>query len=305
MKIIIGSRGSQLALWQANWVRERLSAAGHAVEIRVIRTSGEETVPAPLPAAGIKGLFVKEIEEALRGEAIDLAVHSLKDLPVDQPPGLTLAAVPARADPRDAFVSRHAASFSALPPGARVGTSSLRRQSQLRHLRPDIEIVPLRGNVDTRLKKLERGDCEALVLAAAGLARLGLASHIRQCFSVDEVCPAAGQGALALETRAADGPLTQAIAALDDTAAHSAARVERALLRRLGGDCRVPIGAHATPDEPIEAAGGRLRLVGVVARPDGTRLIRASASGLAAEDLGRSVADELLRRGAREILEAR
>jgi hydroxymethylbilane synthase len=300
MKILIGSRGSQLALWQANWVRERLAAAGHAVEICVIRTSGEGMMPAPLPASGVKGLFIKEIEEALQANAIDLAVHSLKDLPVDQPQGLTLAAVPARADARDAFVSRDAVSFSALPPGARVGTSSLRRQSQLRHLRPDVDIVPLRGNVDTRLKKLERGDCEGLVLAAAGLARLGLASRIHQYFSVDELCPAAGQGALALETRGVDGPLAQAIAGLNDTAAHSAVRAERALLRCLGGGCTVPIATHSAP------VNGRLCLVGVVACPDGSRLVRASASGTAAdpEDLGRSVAEELLRQGARAILEA-
>jgi hydroxymethylbilane synthase len=300
MKITIGSRGSALALWQANWVRERLTRAGHDVEIRIIRTSGDRLSQTSLARSGIKGLFIKEIEEALVAGEIDAAVHSLKDLPADLPPGLTIAAVPLRADARDALVSRDGVSFRALPPGARVGTSSVRRQSQLRYLRPDLEMIPMRGNVDTRLRKLERGECEASVMAAAGLARLGLESRISERFPASEVCPAVGQGALAIEIREHDEPIARAVVALDDAGTHSAVRAERALLRHLGGGCAVPIAGHAA------LANGLLSLDGVVARPDGSRLIRASASGVLAapEDLGRSVADDLLRRGAAEILEA-
>jgi hydroxymethylbilane synthase len=300
MKITIGSRGSALALWQANWVREQLTRAGHDVEIRIIRTSGDRLPQAPLTQSGIKGLFIKEIEEAVVAGEIDGAVHSLKDLPAGLPPGLTIAAVPARADARDALVSRDGASFRALPPAARVGTSSVRRQSQLRHLRPDLEMIPMRGNVDTRLRKLERGECEALVMAAAGLARLGLESRISERFPPSEVCPAVGQGALAIEIRDDDEPMARAVGALDDAGTHCAVRAERALLRQLGGGCAVPIAGHAV------LANGLLSLDGVVARPDGSRLIRASASGAmgAPEDLGRRLADDLFRRGAAEILEA-
>jgi hydroxymethylbilane synthase len=300
MRIAIGSRGSALALWQANWVKDRLATAGHEVEVRVIRTSGDRLVRVPLESSGIKGLFVKEIEEALAAGAIDLAVHSFKDLPVEQPPGLVVAAVPAREDPHDAYVSRDGVNFNNLPLGSRLGTSSLRRQSQLRHLREDIEIVPIRGNVDTRLRKLERGECDGLVVAAAGLIRLGLLSRITHCFPPGKLCPAVGQGALAIETRESDGPLAEALACLDDPVAHTAVRAERAALRRLGGGCAVPIAAHAS------AADGRLDLIGVVARPDGSRLIRAHASGPSShpEPLGLALAEDLLRQGARAILEA-
>lgn len=300
MKITIGSRGSALALWQANWVREQLTRAGHDVEVRVIRTSGDRLTQAPLAQSGVKGLFIKEIEEALVAREIDAAVHSLKDLPADLAPGLAIVAVPPRADARDALVSTGGVSFRALPPGARVGTSSVRRQSQLRHLRPDLQMIPMRGNVDTRLRKLERGECDASVMAAAGLERLGLESKICERFPVSEVCPAVGQGALAIEIREGDEPVARAATGLDDASTHRAVRAERALLRRLGGGCSVPIAGHAA------LANGVLSLAGVVARPDGSRLIRASASGAAdaPEDLGRSLADELLRQGAAEILEA-
>jgi hydroxymethylbilane synthase len=300
MRIVIGSRGSALALWQANWVRDRLAAAGHDVEVRVIRTSGDRLAQVPLESSGVKGLFVKEIEEALIAGGIDLAVHSFKDLPTEQPPGLTVSAVPAREDSHDAYVSPDGATFSALPPGSRLGTSSLRRQSQLRYLREDIEIVPIRGNVDTRLRKLERGECDALVMAAAGLMRLGLLSRITHCFPPAKLCPAVGQGALAVETREGDGPLAEAVAFLDDPAAHTAVRAERAALRRLGGGCAVPIAAHAS------IAEGRLDIIGVVARPDGSSLIRAHASGPGSdpEAVGLALAEDLLRQGARHILEA-
>ena len=300
MRIVIGSRGSTLALWQANWVQERLAAAGHDVQVRVIRTSGDRLARVSLESSGVKGLFVKEIEEALAARTIDVAVHSFKDLPTEQPPGLVVAAVPAREDPHDAYVSRDGASFSALPPGGRLSTSSPRRQSQLRYLREDIEIVPIRGNVDTRLRKLECGECDALVMAAAGLMRLGFLSRITHCFPPGKLCPAVGQGALAIETRENDKLLAEAVRALDDPVAHATVRAERATLRRLGGGCAVPIAAHAS------AAGGRLEIIGVVARPDGSRLIRAQASGPSSDPdaVGRTLAEDLLRQGAREILGA-
>jgi hydroxymethylbilane synthase len=227
-------------------------------------------------------------------------VHSLKDLPTDQPEGLYVAAVPEREDPRDVFISNHGGSLAALPAGAYIGTSSLRRQTQLRRLRQDVEAVPMRGNIDTRLKKLERGDCDALVLAAAGVRRLGFASRITKYFSEDEICPAVGQGALAIEICRDDETTLAAVKALDHVPTHQAIRAERAALRGLGGGCQLPIAAHASP------ANGGLRLLGVVASPDGARLIRASAVGDSEkpEDLGARVAEDLLRQGAREILDS-
>jgi hydroxymethylbilane synthase len=300
MRIVIGSRGSALALWQANWVRDRLTAAGHEVEVRVIRTSGDRLARAPLASSGVKGLFVKELEEALDARAIDVAVHSFKDLPAELPPGLMIAAVPTREDPRDAYVSRDGTSFAELPSGARVGTSSLRRQSQLCSLRSGLQMVPLRGNVDTRLRKLERGECDALVLAAAGLIRLGHSLRIEHYFSPEQLCPAVGQGALAIETREGDGRPAEVIASLDDPSTSTAVRAERSVLRRLGGGCAVPIAAYAS------TTGERLDIMGVVARADGGRLIRAQASGPKSDPdaLGLSLAEDLLRQGAREILEA-
>jgi hydroxymethylbilane synthase len=300
MRIVIGSRGSALALWQANWVRDRLVAEGHEVEVRVIRTSGDRLVRVPLASSGVKGLFVKELEEALDARAIEVAVHSFKDLPAELPPGLMIAAVPPREDPRDAYVSRDGTSFADLPPGARVGTSSLRRQSQLCALRPGLQMVPLRGNVDTRLRKLECGECDALVLAAAGLIRLGHSSRIEHYFSPEQLCPAVGQGALAIETRDVDSRLAEIIASLDDPSTSAAVRAERSVLRRLGGGCAVPIAAYAS------TTGERLDIMGVVARADGGRLIRARLSGPKSDPdaLGLALAEDLLRQGAREILEA-
>ena len=300
MRLVIGSRGSSLALWQANWVQDRLRSAGHEIEIRVIRTSGDLMPQVALESSGVKGLFIKEIEQALIEGSIDLAVHSLKDMPADQPAGLTLAAVPPREDARDALVSRDGASFAGLTSGARLGTSSVRRRSQLCRLRPDLEMVRMRGNVDTRLRKLGEGQCDALVLAAAGLIRLGFQPRICEYFPTDQLCPAVGQGALAIETRQGDGPVLAALGPLDDPAAHRAVRAERALLRRLGGGCAVPIAAHATP------SGNTLSLVGVVACPDGSRWVRDQVSGPASdpEALGVTLAEVLLRLGARQILEA-
>jgi hydroxymethylbilane synthase len=310
MNIIIGSRGSKLALWQANWVKDKLTAAGHEVAIEIIRTTGDklQSFPPeqPLPAsiaqtvaeAGTKGLFIKEIEEALLAGKADLAVHSLKDLPTILPEGLILVAVPPREDARDVFISASGKPFEQLRAGARVGTSSPRRQAQLRRLRPDLELIPMRGNLDTRLRKLERGDCDALVLAAAGVHRLGLRERITGYFTLDQMCPAVGQGALAIEIRQGDAKLEGAVAPLDDSATHLAVRAERALLRRLGGGCQVPIAAHASFED------GLLRLRGVVASLDGSRLIRAVAAGSEKdpESLGAAVAEELLEGGASAVL---
>ena len=298
MKITIGSRGSSLALWQANWVKDRLTSAGHAVKIEIIKTSGDKLPTAALAASGTKGLFIKEIEEALETGQVDLAVHSMKDLPTDLPEGLGVVAVPEREDPRDALVSKGGVLFEAMPAGARIGTSSLRRQSQLLALRPDLEVVPMRGNVDTRLRKLERGDCDALVLAAAGLKRLGFASRITSYFREDEICPAVGQGALAIEIRTLNAAMKEAVAKLDHAATHQAVRAERAMLKALGGGCLLPIAAYA------KHGFEELHLTGVVADPAGRQVVRATATGDPAnpEELGRKVAVELLGKGAGELL---
>jgi len=311
MHITIGSRGSKLALWQAHWVGDRLAAAGNEVEVRIIKTTGDklQTVapeePPPSSIArtiaevGSKGLFIKEIEEALLAREVDVAVHSLKDLPTDPPAGLELAAVPQREDARDVLIARAGQPLENLRQGARVGTTSLRRRAQLSSLRPDLVYVAMRGNLDTRLRKLERGDSEALVLAAAGVHRLGLSAHITAYFSFDQMCPAVGQGALGIEIRADDLQTRQAVSCLDHSPTHQAVRAERAVLRRLGGGCQVPIAAHAAWEVD------QLHLRGLVANMDGTQVIRAQAGGLACdpETLGAAVAHDLLRQGAREILE--
>ena len=301
MKIIIGSRGSQLALWQSNWVKDRLATTGYEVQIRTIKTTGDKLQDVPLAQSGTKGLFIKEIEEALADGTVDVAVHSMKDLPTDQPAGLVIPAVPEREDARDALISRDGRNFGHLPAGARVGTSSVRRQAQLRSLRGDLGLVPLRGNLDTRLKKLDRGDCDALVLAAAGVHRLGLRDRITEYFSPDAMCPAVGQGALAIEIRQGDERTERAVRPLDHVPTHQAVRAERALLRHLGGGCQVPIAAHAV------ATGGQLNLVGLVASLDGSLVKRAAAAGTIEdpEGLGVRVATHLLQQGARAILESK
>jgi hydroxymethylbilane synthase len=296
MKVIIGSRGSQLALWQANWVRDCLAAAGCDVEVRVIKTSGDKLLNLPLTQSGTKGLFIKEIEEALAAGEVDVAVHSLKDLPTVQPDGLCVAAVPRREDARDVLIGGQP--YNGLRPGARVGTGSLRRQAQLRLLRNDLDLVPMRGNLDTRLRKLDRGDCDALVLAAAGVHRLGLTPRIQQYFAVEQLCPAVGQGALAVEVRRDDHQMEKLVAFLDDPVTHSEVRAERAALLHLGGGCQVPIAAHARVEE------GKLHLAGVVASVDGSRVLRSAMAGPAQdpERLGRALAEDLLGQGARSIL---
>jgi hydroxymethylbilane synthase len=294
----IGSRGSQLARWQANHIAALLRAHGHEIEIEIIKTTGDKITDVALAKVGTKGMFTKEIEEALAADRVDLAVHSLKDLPTEIPPGFKIAAITQRVDPRDVFCSRKYTSIEALPKAARIGTSSLRRQAQLKALRPDLDIHPLRGNVDTRLAKLEAGEYDGVILAAAGLNRLGKTELIKQVIPAEVMCPAAGQGALGIEARAGDTAVLHLLAFLDDPAARSTTACERALLGRLGGGCQVPIGALA------EVRGGRLHLQAVVARPDGSLVLRESADGEDPVRLGESVGDTLLRRGGRAILEA-
>jgi hydroxymethylbilane synthase len=292
----IGSRGSQLALWQAEHIAGQLRGQGHEVEIEIIKTTGDKITDVPLAKVGTKGMFTKEIEEALAAGAVDLAVHSLKDLPTELAPGFEIAAITRREDARDAFLSRHFDSVSELPQRARVGTSSLRRQAQLLALRPDLVMIPLRGNVDTRLRKLEDGEYDAILLAAAGLARLGRRERVRSVLAPNVVCPAPGQGALAIEIRAGDEEVRRGIAFLDHAESRAATGCERELLRVLGGGCQVPIGALAT------ASSAGLEMTAVVARPDGSELIREFQRGTDPQELGRRVGEALLQRGAEEIL---
>jgi hydroxymethylbilane synthase len=293
----IGSRGSQLALWQANHIKALLEARGHTIQIEIIKTTGDKITDIALAQVGTKGMFTKEIEEALAENRIDLAVHSLKDLPTDLSPGFDIAAIPTREDARDAFCSQKYRSIEELPKGARVGTSSLRRQAQLKALRSDLEVYSLRGNVDTRLRKLEAGEYDAVVLAAAGLNRLGKTECVRQLLSASMMCPAAGQGALAIEIRKSDSFVGQQVTFLDDAAARTTTTCERALLNKMGGGCQVPIGAFA------DVINGRVHLEAIVARPDGTKVLRESGEGDDPEQLGEAVGKALLGRGGDVILQ--
>jgi hydroxymethylbilane synthase len=295
--IRIGSRGSQLALWQAEHVAALLRGRGHAVEIEVIKTTGDRMQEVTFAQVGSKGMFTLEIEEALAAGRVDLAVHSLKDLPTELPAGFVLGATPARVDPRDVLVSRDYASFADLPAGAKVGTSSLRRRALLRHLRPDLEYIEFRGNVDTRLRKLGEGQAAAIVLAAAGLDRLEKTEWIRERIEPEIICPAAGQGALGIEIRVNDARMSEVVAFLDDPATRFAVTAERLALAALGGGCQVPIGVYCRP-----VASG-FEILGVVADPDGSRVIRSSAKGDDARVLGEAVAAELLQQGATELFE--
>jgi hydroxymethylbilane synthase len=289
--LVIGSRGSQLALWQAHWVQGRLAGLGFESRIEIIKTTGDRVTSVPLSSVGGKGLFTKEIEDALQARQVDLAVHSLKDLPTELPPGLQITAIPEREDPRDAMVGRR---LDELPEGAKVGTSSLRRSAQLRRLRPDLQVESVRGNVDTRLRKLDEGQYAAIVLAAAGLIRLGWANRIAEALAPEVMCPAVGQGALAIETRAGEN----ACQALDHAETRAAVMAERALLRSLGGGCLTPIGGHARVD------GERLQLMGIVLSPDGANSVRDEGEGPAqdAERIGAELGRKLLREGAAQIL---
>jgi hydroxymethylbilane synthase len=299
-RLNIGTRGSELAMWQARWVQKQLQQ--HFPELRVslvpIKTKGDKILDVPLAKVGGKGLFVKEIETALLEGTVDLAVHSMKDMPGLLPGGLTIGAVPERETPEDVLISRQGLMFDQLPKGGCVGTSSLRRGAQIRHLRADLRIVPLRGNLQTRLKKLGRQELDAIVLAAAGVKRLGLENRITQILPCETMLPAVGQGALCIEVRAEDPEVGPLVAELDHVPTHTVVRAERAFLQRLEGGCQVPIAAHGSMSD------GQLSLTGLVADLDGTRLIRERATGPAEapEDLGYQVAERLLDRGAGTLL---
>jgi|SRR5581483_41305 len=292
----IGSRGSQLALWQANYIADRLRGCGHTVHIEVIKTTGDKISDVDLAKVGTKGMFTKEIEEAMLDSRIDLAVHSLKDLPTELAPEFVIAAVPEREDPRDAFLSNNYSRVEELPAQARVGTSSLRRQAQLHAMRGDLEVISLRGNVDTRFRKLQSGEFDAIILASAGVSRLGLTDLVRERLDPEQMCPAAGQGALAIEARSNDSASIAALKFLDHASTRAAVECERAALNALGGGCQVPIGAYASHKN------GKLTLQAVVASPDGKEIVREQRSGSDPQKLGVDVGEELLARGARRIL---
>lgn len=306
MNLRIGSRGSQLALWQANHIASVLRIEGHTAEIEIIKTTGDRLQEVTFAQVGTKGMFTKEIEEALADGRIDLAVHSLKDLPTELPELFTLAATPPRVDPRDVFVSEKYTSLAELPQGARVGTSSQRRRAQLKALRPDIEAVEFRGNVDTRLRKLADGQVDAILLAAAGLDRLGRTDWVRERLTPEEFCPAAGQGALAIETRRDDAATLEAIAFLDHDDTRYAVTAERAALAALGGGCQVPIGIYCRPCEAHRHADREPwdEIFGVVASPKTGTVVRVHhrAPHRHAAAVGQFAAQSLLDAGAEALL---
>jgi hydroxymethylbilane synthase len=294
--IRIGSRGSQLALWQANHIAQALRMLGHEVSIEIIRTTGDRMQNIAFASVGAKGMFTREIEDALLAGTIDLAVHSLKDLPTELGEEFTLAAIPKRADPRDVLVSERYAAFAALPSGAVVGTSSLRRQAQLRARRSDLEYVEFRGNVDTRLAKLAQGKADAIVLAASGLDRLQKTGALRERFDPEVLCPAPGQGALAIECRAGDGAMHAVLEPLEDRDTRMAITAERKCLSALGGGCLVPIGAYCHRN------GDELSMRAVVASPDGRQIVYAERRDADPQRLGEQLARQLLEQGAGAIL---
>jgi hydroxymethylbilane synthase len=300
-EIRIGTRGSPLALWQANWVRKRLSQAHPQLNVSLarVKTKGDKLIDVNLAKVGGKGLFVKEIEEELLKGRIDLAVHSMKDVPVQLPEGLHIRSIPRREDPGDVLISRDHLTLEELPLGATIGTSSLRRRVQLLSYRPDFHIVPLRGNVDTRLKKLDSMGLDGIVLAAAGVKRMKLEGTISQSISPEVCLPAIGQGALGIETRIADEEANQYLSVLDHEATHMSVIAERAFLRRLEGGCQVPIAALGSVSDQ-----GKLMLKGLVGTLDGSKLIKGGIAGEIekAEELGMALAESLLSQGANEIL---
>jgi hydroxymethylbilane synthase len=297
----IGTRGSQLALFQANWVKDRLTQAHSGLQVSLvkIKTTGDKILDAPLAKVGGKGLFVKEIEDALLEKRIDLAVHSIKDVTTEFPEGLHLSAITQREDPRDVFISKDGTLLKHLRQRAKIGTSSLRRQAQILHLRNDFEMIPLRGNVNTRLKKLETTNLDGIILALAGVRRLGFEERVTEIIPLDLSLPAIGQGALGIETRIEDGELEEKIRFLNDPASFTAISGERAFLKRLQGGCQVPIAAYG------QIRGSTLRIDGLVGTIDGKRLIRGEVEGdpEKAEALGLALAEDLLSKGAKEILD--
>jgi hydroxymethylbilane synthase len=297
----IGTRGSQLALFQAHWVKDQLVRTHPELKITLIKikTTGDKIQDAPLAKIGGKGLFVKEIEGALIQRKIDLAVHSIKDVPTEFPKGLHLSVITKREDPRDVFISRNGRTLKDLPRGAKIGTSSLRRQAQLLHFRSDFELIPLRGNLDTRLRKLKTMDLDAIVLALAGVKRLGLEERISEIIPTDISLPAIGQGALGIETRTDDEGVEDQVRILNDRDSSIAITAERAFLKKLEGGCQVPIAALA------RKVGSTLQIDGLVGTIDGKRLIRHHLEGPIeeAESLGTQLAEILLVKGAKEILD--
>lgn len=299
--IKIGTRGSKLALWQANWVKSALQEKfpQYTVELIIIKTQGDKILDVPLAKVGGKGLFVKEIEQALLTRHIDIAVHSMKDMPADIPDGLCMGAVPERENPFDVFISQNGIGFKELDSGSIIGTSSLRRGAQLRHVRSDIVIEPLRGNLDTRLKKLEDENLDAIVLAAAGVKRLDLEHKITEYLDPNIILPAIGQGALCIEIRNDDGKVGPLVQSMDHKATRTVVKGERAFLKRLEGGCQVPIAGYGKINKE------QFTLTGLVAEIDGTRIIKSEKSGPldSAEAIGIDLAEELLARGAAEILQ--
>jgi hydroxymethylbilane synthase len=297
--IHIGTRASPLAQWQANWVAEQLRAAGVEVDLVPITTAGDRDQQGPIGAIGTSGVFTKELQRALLDGRIDVAVHSLKDLPTENVEGLVLAAVPARESPGDALLSRGRLRLVELPPGAKVGTGSLRRQSQLLHARPDLQVREIRGNVETRVRKLHEGQYDALVLAEAGLKRLGLEAEIAEILPKSLMLPAIGQGALGLEARVDDPPTLAAVSRLDDAATHAAVLAERSLLATLHGGCLAPVGAWGRLEHD-----GKLRLTAAVLSRDGRQrlIVESTEQPVMAADLGRRMAEELLAQGAASLI---
>lgn len=297
MKLIFATRASALARWQTHWVIVALQEMhpGLACEEKLVSTQGDKTLDRALPEIGGKGVFTQELEAELLHGTVHCAVHSLKDLPVDVAPGLTVGCVPMRADVRDALVSAAGYTIATLPRGAKVGTSSLRRSAQLLAVRPDVQIASLRGNVDTRVRKALQGEYDAIVLAGAGLLRLGLEKHVTQWIPADEMLPAPGQAAMAVQCRADDESTLELLKPLNDVPTQKAVTAERAFLRGLGGGCAVPVAA-------LGQTAGALRLTGLVASADGTRLIRVYGEGADAQELGKRLANEALARGAASIL---
>jgi hydroxymethylbilane synthase len=299
-RLLIATRKSPLALWQANHVRDALMACdpGLNVELVTMTTQGDKILDTPLAKVGGKGLFVKELELGILEGRADLAVHSMKDVPVEFPEGLGLASIMQREDPRDALISNDFSSMDAIPEGARIGTSSLRRQCQLRARRPDLEVLDLRGNVNTRLAKLDAGDYDAILLAAAGVKRMGWEDRITELLPPEQFLPAIGQGAIGIEIRLGDERVNRVVSALNDEQTATRLRAERALNERLQGGCQVPIAGYS------EISDGVILLRALVGRPDGTGLVQGVISGKPenAEELGQVLADDLLSRGAREIL---
>lgn len=299
-KVTIATRQSKLALWQANFIQARLQAAhpGLVVELLGITTKGDRWLSSPLSELGGKGLFIKELEQALLDGAADIAVHSVKDVPAELPGPFAMPVLAFREDVRDALISRSGVGLAELPPGARIGSSSLRRQSQFLAIRGDLDVLPIRGNVDTRLQKLDDGEFDAVVLATAGLNRLGLAARVSQYLEPEICLPAAGQGALGIECRASDARILELLEPLQDDVVHACVTAERKVSEGLGADCTAPLAAHAT------VAQGGFVLRALLARPDGSRLLRAEAVGREPLQLGAEVTASLLDQGAAQLLGA-